>query len=80
MLGNPVGLFNKIGVGFVELKRNSAAGMRHGVLGFAKGIGKGLAELVKGVIGGTFDSIDSLSGSLYSFLKEKTWGEDTRDD
>lgn len=28
MLGNPVGLFSKIGVGFVELKREPAEGMR----------------------------------------------------
>jgi hypothetical protein len=28
MLGNPVGLFGKIGVGFVELKRSPGEGMR----------------------------------------------------
>ena len=80
MLGNPVGLFNKIGVGFVELKREPAAGMREGVGGFLKGMGKGMAGVVKGVIGGTFESVGSMTGSLYSVLKESTWGEDTRDD
>lgn len=65
MLGNPVGLFNKIGVGFVELRREPAAGMREGVGGFLKGVGKGMAGVVKGVIGGTFESVGTMSGSLY---------------
>jgi vacuolar protein sorting-associated protein 13A/C len=80
MLGNPVGLFNKIGVGFVELRREPSVGMREGTSGFLKGIGKGLGGVIKGVVGGTFDSIDSLSGTLYSLIKESTWGEDTRND
>jgi hypothetical protein len=28
MIGNPVGMFNKMGVGFVELVREPAVGMR----------------------------------------------------
>ena len=80
LLGNPVGLLNKIGMGFVELSREPAIGMRQGTTGFLKGIGKGLGGLVKGVVGGTFDSLSALTGSLYSIIKETTWGEDTRDE
>ena len=80
MLGNPVGLFNKIGVGFVELRREPAVGMRQGTSGFLKGLGKGLGSVIKGVVGGTFDSVSTLSGSLYLVIKESTWGEDSRDE
>ena len=80
LLGNPVGLLNKIGAGFVELSREPAVGMRQGTGGFLKGVGKGLGGLVKGVVGGTFDSLSALSGSLYSIIKDSTWGEDERDE
>ena len=80
MLGNPIGLLNKIGVGFVELKREPGVGMREGPGGFIKGVGRGMGGLVKGVVGGTFDSVDGLTGSLYEVLKDSTWQEDTRDD
>jgi len=80
MLGNPVGLFSKIGVGFVELRREPAEGMRQGPGGFVRGAGKGLAGMVKGVVGGTFDSVGSLTGSLYAVIKDSAWMEDTRDD
>jgi Vacuolar-sorting-associated 13 protein C-terminal len=79
MLGNPVGLFNKIGVGFFELAREPSEGMRMGTGGFIKGLGKGLGGMVKGIIGGTFESVSSLTGSLYGALKGVTWGEDERD-
>ena len=78
MFGNPVGLFSKIGLGFVELQRDPSAGMKQGTYGFVKGIGKGLQGVVKGVVGGTFDSLDTLSGSMYSVIKEITWGQDKR--
>jgi hypothetical protein len=45
-----------------------------------KGLGKGLGSVIKGVVGGTFDSVSTLSGSLYSVIKESTWGEDSRDE
>ena len=80
MLGNPVGLFSKIGVGFVELRREPAEGMRQGPGGFIKGVGKGLAGMVKGVVGGTFDSVGSLTGSLYAVIKDSAWMSDTRED
>jgi vacuolar protein sorting-associated protein 13A/C len=80
MLGNPVGLFNKIGIAFVELRREPAEGMRQGPGGFIKGLGKGLAGLVKGVVGGTFDSVGSFSGSLYAVIKDSAWMDDTRHD
>lgn len=80
MLGNPVGLFNKIGVGFVELRREPSVGMRQGTSGFLKGIGKGMGGMVKGIVGGSFDFFQTISGSLYQVIKESTWGEDTRAD
>lgn len=43
-------------------------------------MGKGLAGLVKGVVGGTFDSVGSLSGSLYAVIKDSSWMDDTRND
>ena len=78
MIGNPVGMFNKMGVGFVELVREPAVGMRHGASGFFKGLGKGITGMVRGVVGGTFDSVSSLTGSLYSVIKVGSYGEDSR--
>lgn len=80
MLGNPVGMFNKIGVGFIELRREPRIGMRQGTAGFVKGVGRGLGGMVKGVVGGSFDSLSSFQGSLYAVIQESTWGEDTRQD
>lgn len=36
--------------------------------------------MVKGVVGGTFDSVGSLTGSLYAVIKDSAWMEDTRQD
>jgi len=80
MIGNPVGLLGKIGIGFVELRREPSVGMRQGTSGFLKGIGKGIGGVVKGVVGGVGDSLEAVTGSLYAVIKESTWGLDTRDE
>ena len=36
--------------------------------------------MVRGVVGGTFDSVSSLTGSLYSVIKVGAYGEDSRND
>jgi hypothetical protein len=52
--------------------------MMQGPQGFVKGIGTGMQGAVGGVIGGTFESVSHISGSLYSVLKQTTGTEDTR--
>jgi hypothetical protein len=69
MIGNPTGLIEKIGVGFVELARDPIEGMRNGPEDFIKGVGTGMQGVVRGVIGGSFQSLSNISGSLYTAFK-----------
>ena len=80
MLGNPVGLFDKVGVGFLELAREPYLGMQHGPQGVILGLSTGVQGVVKGVIGGGFHSISAMTGTMYSVIKQTSGGEDTRSD
>jgi hypothetical protein len=78
LLGNPSNLVGKVGQGFYELARDPLEGMLQGPSGFVKGVGTGIQGAVGGVIGGGFDSVSHLSGSLYSVVKQTTGNEDHR--
>ena len=78
MLGNPSNLLGKVGTGFFELARDPLQGMMQGPTGFAKGVKSGSQSAIGKVIGGGFDSLSHVSGSLYSVIKETTGNEDNR--
>lgn len=78
MIGNPVGLIDKVGVGFYELARDPLVGMQQGPEEFIQGIGTGVQGVVKGVVGGSFQSISQMAGTLYLVIKQSTGGKDLR--
>jgi hypothetical protein len=43
-----------------------------------QGLGTGVQAVVRGVVGGGFQSVSSIAGSLYSVVKQTAGSEDTR--
>ena len=78
MIGNPVGLIDKVGVGFYELARDPLLGIQQGPEEFIQGIGTGVQGVVKGVVGGSFQSIAQMAGTLYLVIKQSSGGKDLR--
>lgn len=70
LLGNPANLLSKVGLGFYELARDPLHGILQGPRGFAAGVGTGVQGVVRGVVGGGFESLSHISGSLYSVVKQ----------
>ena len=77
-MGNPANLLSKVGVGFYELARDPLQGMLQGPRGFVAGVGTGMQGVVRGVVGGGFESLSHISGSLYSVVKQTAGDADTR--
>ena len=50
MLGNPIGLVNKVGTGFIEFFNEPRKGFAHGPIGVGEGIVKGVGSLVQNVV------------------------------
>ena len=70
MIGNPVGLLDKLGTGVFEFVNEPAKGLLKGPKSFAQGIGKGVRSLVGAVVAGGFGSVSKITGSLYNVLNE----------
>ena len=70
MIGNPLGLIDKLGTGVFEFVSEPAKGLLKGPKAFASGVGKGVKSLVGGIIAGGFGSVSKITGSLYNVLKE----------
>ena len=73
IIGNPVKLLEGIGTGFYELVNEPRKQFVNGPLQFGKGIARGLGKLLSGIIGGAFGVVESISGTLYSSLRNLTW-------
>ena len=69
MIGNPIGLIDKVGTGVVELFSEPIKGFVKNPKYFAKGMGKGARSLVGNVVEGSFDSVTKITGSLYGLMK-----------
>jgi vacuolar protein sorting-associated protein 13A/C len=69
LIGNPVGLVNKLGTGVYELISEPSKGLLKGPDEFVGGVGKGVQSLVSNVISGSFESMSKITGSLYSVVK-----------
>ena len=69
LIGNPVGLIDKLGTGVIEFFNEPRKGMLLGPKEFVGGIGKGVKSLVTNVVSGSFDSVSKITGSLYGAIK-----------
>eukprot|EP00347_Sterkiella_histriomuscorum_P017164 403350423 len=69
IIGNPVGLVNKLGTGVFEFVSEPAKGLLKGPDEFVGGVGKGVQSLVSNVISGGFESVSKITGSLYNVVK-----------
>ncbi|OMJ94539.1 hypothetical protein SteCoe_2326 [Stentor coeruleus] len=75
LLGNPLGLIDKLGTGVFEFVAEPAKGMLKGPKAFASGVGKGVRSLVGGVVSGSFGSVSKITGSLYNVVREVSGDE-----
>jgi vacuolar protein sorting-associated protein 13A/C len=71
LLGNPIGLIDKLGTGVYEFFNEPAKGLLQGPKGFVAGVGKGVKSLVSNVIGGSFESVSKITGSLYKIVGQE---------
>ena len=69
MIGNPIGLVDKVGTGVMELFSEPAKGLLKSPKDFAVGMGKGVKSLYKNVVGGGMESVSKITGSLYATIK-----------
>ena len=69
LIGNPTKLIENIGTGFIELFNEPRKGFLKGPSQFGKGLAKGVASLFSGVVGGSFDAIGKITGTLLSATK-----------
>jgi vacuolar protein sorting-associated protein 13A/C len=69
MIGNPLGLVDKLGTGVIEFFNEPRKGLLKGPEEFVGGIGKGVKSLATNVVSGSFDSVSRITGSLYSVIK-----------
>lgn len=73
LIGNPIGLIDKVGDGFIQLARDPILGLAEGSpKEFIQGVGSGVQGVVRGVVGGFFGSTAQLTGSFYEIIKETT--------
>ena len=72
IVGNPVGLFNNISTGVVDLVEKPMQGFLQGPLEGSMGIVMGTGSLLKNTVSGTFNSIGKVTGSLASGLSNLT--------
>ena len=69
MIGNPIGLVDKLGTGVLEFFNEPMQGLLKGPEEFVGGIGKGVKSLTTNVVSGSMESVSKITGSLYSVLK-----------
>jgi hypothetical protein len=79
ILGNPIGLVDKLGTGVFEFLNEPRKGALKGPKGFVQGVGKGVKSLVGNVISAGFGSVGKITGSLYNVLNEVRRDEDTKE-
>jgi hypothetical protein len=77
IIGNPIGLVDKIGTGVVEFVSEPYKGLLLGPKQFVSGLSKGTQSLMSNVIGGGFSSVADITGSLYNVLKEEGTNPDS---
>ncbi|EAR98864.2 PH domain protein (macronuclear) [Tetrahymena thermophila SB210] len=66
IIGNPVGLFQNISTGVIDLIQKPAEGFVKGPLEGGLGIMEGASSLIKNTMAGAFNSVNKITGSLSS--------------
>lgn len=69
LIGNPLGLVDKLGTGVLEFFNEPRKGLMKGPEEFVGGVTKGVKSLTTNVVSGSMDSISKVTGSLYTVLK-----------
>ena len=73
LIGNPIQLIEKIGTGFFEFVNEPRKGLLEGSPSqIGKGLKNGITGLLNGVVGGAFDSVSKISGTLYNLVQNIT--------
>ena len=79
LLGNPLGLIDKLGTGVFEFFSQPIKGLMKSPQDFAQGVGKGVKSLVSGVITGSVGSVSKVTGSLYTLMRKAGGDTETAD-
>ena len=77
ILGNPIGLFNNLGTGFMDLLYEPVQGMTHGPLEAGKGLVKGAGSFLKNSVSATFGTVSKLAGSVATGITALTQDKHT---
>ena len=72
IIGNPVKLVRNVGGGFYDFVNEPRKGFRMGPKEFGIGVAKGFGSLIYGIVGGIFDVIQRISGTLYAATQSLT--------
>ena len=72
IIGNPVKLVRNIGGGFYDFVNEPRKGFRLGPKEFGLGVAKGVGSLIYGIVGGIFDFIQRIAGTLYAATQSLT--------
>lgn len=75
ILGNPIGLVDKLGTGVFEFFSEPAKGLLKGPKSFIKGLSKGTKSLLGNIVSGGFGSVAGIAGSLYNIISEEHSGK-----
>ena len=68
IIGNPMGLLRNIGTGFEDFTKKPAQGFVQGPAQFGKGIVQGTGSLVAHSVGGAFNSLSKITGTVSTGL------------
>jgi len=68
IIGNPMGLLRNISTGFQDLTTKPAKGFVQGPAEFGKGIVQGTGSLVAHSVGGAFNSLSKITGTVSTGL------------
>ena len=72
IIGNPVNLVLSIGGGFYDFVNEPRKGFKMGPKEFGIGVAKGFGSLIYGIVGGVFNSVQRISGTLYAATQSLT--------
>ena len=77
LLGNPVGFVDKIGTGFIEFFNEPRKGFiannnKSAFVNVGEGLAKGFGSLISNIVGGSFDVVGKITGTLLSATKTIT--------
>lgn len=68
IIGNPISLFKNISTGIQAFKDKPSEGFVEGPLEFGRGIADGTTSLIAHSIGGAFNSVEKVTGTIASGL------------